>query len=128
MSFKPRSPPPDKVLARRGRSRLRNAASGQNRRHRPWSCQLSVAEETGTLEAARGPNCAHGVTATVGMRSATLAGSAGIQITWRTARTLWEHLPCGVLRGDDELPAPSRGGITSGGDGMIRAGLRTPGT
>ena len=49
-------------------------------------------------------------------RPATLAGSACIQMAWRTARTLWEHLPCGVLRGEMEPGVAHKGrGIPRGG-------------
>ena len=61
------------------------------------------------------------------MWRATLAGSAGIQITQRTARTIWEHRPRGVSR-DDVEPAKftRRTSITSRAGRMSRANLRVP--
>ena len=66
---------------------------------------LSVASETGTLVRPRGPkSCASLHSPQGGMWRATLAGSAGIQIAQRTARTIWEHRPRWVSR-DDVEPA-----------------------
>ena len=68
---------------------------------------LSVTSETGTLVPPAGPMRTEN-TAREGIRRATLAGSAGIQITRRTARTPWEHWPSQVLRDDAEPSLPRR--------------------
>ena len=66
---------------------------------------LSVASETGTPVPSRRPKFCASLHAPRGcMWRATLAGSAGIQITQRTARTIWEHRPRWVSR-DDVEPA-----------------------
>ena len=68
---------------------------------------LSVASETATLVPPADPT-RHVVTAREGMRRATLAGPAGVQIAGRTARTLWEHRPYEVLR-EGTKPSLPRG-------------------
>ena len=61
------------------------------------------------------------------MWRATLAGSAGIQITRRTARTIWEHRPRRVSRDDVEPAKFTKGSsITSREGRMSRANLRVP--
>ena len=74
ISSEPRSPSPDKVLARRGRPQLRGAASGQKRRHRThfWCRRLVGHLGDWNPPAVLGPN-AHHSTAPRGMRRATLA-------------------------------------------------------
>ena len=75
---------------------------------------LSVASETGTLlPPIRTQSCATSTQPAGGMRRATLAGSAGIQITRRTARTYWEHRPRWVSRDDIEPSFPKSVSITS---------------
>ena len=70
---------------------------------------LSVTSETGTLSPPiRTQSCATRTQPAGGMRRATLAGSAGIQIARRTARTPWEHGPGQVLRDDAEPSLPRR--------------------
>ena len=73
----PRAPSQDKVLARPGRSQLRDAAPGQKHHHRIhfWCCRLLGQLGGWNPSAVRGPN-AHHSTAHTGMRRATMAGLA----------------------------------------------------
>ena len=66
---------------------------------------MTVATETGTLKQPSGPITRITPQPEVACGERQMAGSAGVQISWRTARTLWEHLPRGVSRDDYELVA-----------------------
>ena len=94
---------------------MRDAVSRQLRRHRPGNCNRLVSRlgDWYPGATARAQSCATSTQPAGGMRRATLAGSAGIQITWRTARAYWEHRPRWVSRDDIEPPFPKRVSITS---------------
>ena len=88
---------------------------------------LSVTSETGTLSPPiRTQSCATRTQPAGGMRRATLAGSAGIQIARRTARTLWEHWPYWVSRVDSE-PLGRCGGHHCREADKLRATVRPTG-
>ena len=100
ISLEPRSPSPDKVLARRGRPQLRGAASGQKRRHRThyWCCRLVGHLGDWNPSAVLGPN-AHRSTAPRGMRQATLAVLARYpNNSANRADALGARAPLGVAR------------------------------
>ena len=66
---------------------------------------MTVATETDTLKQPSGPITRITPQPEVACGERQMAGSAGVQISWRTARTIWEHLPRGVSRDDYELVA-----------------------
>jgi len=107
---------------------MRDAVSRQLRRHRPGNCNRLVSRlgDWYPGATARAQSCATSTQPAGGMRRATLAGSAGIQITRRTARTYWEHRPRWVSRDDIEPSFPKSVSITSREGRMRRANPSVP--
>ena len=106
-NLEPRSPSQDEVLAKPGRSQLRNAASGQRHRHRPWSCRLVSHLGTGTLKPPTDPVQRHVSHERACGRRHWRCWS-GLQIPRRTARMPWEYPPIQVLRDGTEPSLPRR--------------------
>ena len=87
---------------------------------------MTVATETGTLKQPSGPITRITPQPKVACGERQMAGSAGVQISWRTARTLWEHWPYWVSRVDSE-PLGRCGGHHCREADKLRATVRPTG-